>query len=58
VVAIEIVEDLVACEDLTPALAERYDGIAAEVRAWLERLLQSEAACRPGAGNPSRGERR
>jgi len=56
VVAIEIVEDLVASEDLTPALAERYDGIVAEVRAWLEPLLSSEARRRLSAGEPSHRE--
>jgi hydrogenase maturation protease len=56
VVAIEIVEDLVASERLTPPLAERYDGIAAEVRKWLERILLSEARCRLSAGGPSHRE--
>ena len=52
VAAVEIVEDLVASESLTPALAERYDEIVDEIGAWLERLLPTEERCRMYAGAP------
>lgn len=46
VVAIEIVEDLVASERFTPALAARYPSIVAEIGDWLGSVLRHEGESR------------
>jgi hydrogenase maturation protease len=40
VIAIEIVEDLVACERFTPQIEDRYGGILQEVGTWIEEFVK------------------